>query len=261
MTLKTYFEKERLTLYNNDCLEVLATMGDESVPLIVTSPPYNLGGDPWYPEKKAKLHFSTNWPNAKIQHGYDLHGDAMNYNEYKSWQQDVIRELWRVLTPDGAIFYNHKPRVWRKKVWLPLDLLPDEVSLHQVIIWARNGGFNYTPTSYMPTHEWILLLTKPKFRLRDQSASGAGDVWGMAQARGNPHPAPFPIELPSTAIKTTGKELVFDPFSGSGTTLLAAKNAGIRGIGSEISEEYCKISEEHIFPNLPLFEENQSEEN
>jgi DNA modification methylase len=55
------------------------------------------------------------------------------------------------------------------------------------------------------------------------------------------HPAPFPIGIPTLAIETTSPDLVLDPFAGSGTTLRAASNAGIRSVGIEKSEHYCEL--------------------
>jgi hypothetical protein len=77
-----------------------------------------------------------------------------------AWQHDVISALWDKLADNGAIFFNHKPRVIGAKLWLPLELLPAETILRQIIIWARPGGMNFNPITFVPTHEWIMVLAK-----------------------------------------------------------------------------------------------------
>ena len=69
-------------------------------------------------------------------------------------------------------------------------------------------------------------------------------VWNLAPARRAGHPAPFPVELARRAIRlsTWPDEIVFDPFAGSGSTLLAARQLGRRAIGVERSERYCELA-------------------
>ena len=54
------------------------------------------------------------------------------------------------------------------KLWTPFELVPDEVVVRQVIVWARPGGMNFNPTAFVPTHEWVMMLAKPDFRLRSK---------------------------------------------------------------------------------------------
>ena len=63
---------------------------------------------------------------------------------------------------------------------------------------------------------------------------------------GGEHPAPFPLRLAALAVNTTNARLVVDPFSGSGTTLVAAKQAGRKAIGIELSERYCEIAAKRL---------------
>jgi modification methylase len=114
--------------------------------------------------------------------------------------------------------------------------------VRQVVIWKRAGGLNFSPTFYLPTHEWILILAKKAFRLKSKAASGAKDVWEITQERGNPHPAPFPVELPRKAIETTTAKVILDPFAGSGSTLAAAVLEGRKAIGIELEERWCEYT-------------------
>jgi modification methylase len=168
----------------------------------------------------------------------------MPWPEYVAWQREILMLCWGALSESGAIFYNHKPRVIGAQLWLPLELNPG-LPIRQIVIWSRPGGMNFNPTCYVPTHEWILILARESFRLKSKGASGVGDVWRIAPDR-NPHPAPFPLALPAHAIETTGAKIVLDPFCGSGTTLRAAKDAGIQAIGIERSEKYCQMAVDRL---------------
>lgn len=240
----TYYQDEFVTLYHGDCLDILPSLS--GVDLIVTSPPYNLGsiGESYGHYKEGQSHGSKDkW---KAGHhdgsgiGYDAHEDAMPAAEYAEWQRDVLAACWDALSDTGAIFYNHKPRPLGPNLWTPLELNPG-LPLRQIIIWARAGGMNYSPTYYVPTHEWIMVLAKPEWRLKSTGASGLGDVWRINQQPNSDHPAPFPIGIPARAIETTAPRLVLDPFAGSGTTLRAAADAGVKAIGIEKSERYCEL--------------------
>ena len=223
-----YYSDDHVTIYHGDCLELLPEMSD--VELVLTSPPYNLNGDG---NQSAGTYFRN------LADGYASHADNMPHEEYVSWQHDVIRALWSTLTDNGAIYYNHKPRVGGDRVRLPLDLVPHDLPIRQVVIWDRGSGFNRQFTYYVPTHEWVLLIAKPAFRTNTRSVD---DVWRIPFETGGEHPAPFPLSLATRAIGTTDAELVLDPFMGSGTTLRAAKDLGRKAIGIELSERYCEIA-------------------
>jgi DNA modification methylase len=238
-----YYQDEHVTLWHGDCLDVLPSVSD--VDLVVTSPPYNLGvttGGGFGHYKTGQTRGGQGKWGGTNKNGiaYDSHDDAMPPAEYESWQREVLRALWATLADAGAIFYNHKPRIQASSLWLPLALNPD-LPLRQVIVWARAGGMNFAPTHYVPTHEWLMVLAKPAWRLKSKAASGVGDVWRVPQESNPDHPAPFPLGIPARAIETTAPRLVLDPFAGSGTTLRAAKDVGVRAIGIEKSERYCEV--------------------
>lgn len=225
------------TLYNSDCLEVLPAL--RGVDAAITSPPYNLGGSPWPHLGNWKqgdgAGGKSKWRNgsdasAGVQYGE--HEDSIPHEKYVVWQHEVVSALWALLPEEGAIFYNHKPRVIGARVWLPIELIPSHVVMRQIVIWARPGGMNFNPTAFVPTYEWIMVLAKPKFRLKSKGVSGLGDVWSMAPDR-NPHPAPFPVLLPSKVLQATTFETIVDPFMGSGTTGVACARAGKKFIGIE----------------------------
>lgn len=231
-----------VVLYKGDCLAVLPMLAPGSVDLVITSPPYNLGGEPWphlghwKPGDGSGSGSKSKWRNGSdacggVQYGH--HSDDMPHADYVAWQHQILTECWRLLSPTGAIFYNHKPRVIGAKCWIPLELNPG-LPLRQIIIWARAGGMNFNPTAYVPTHEWIMVFAKPDFRLKSKGASGVGDVWSIPQEANVTHPAPFPLRLPTRIIETTKAKTILDPFMGSGTTGAAAMAAGKFFIGIEL---------------------------
>lgn len=232
------------TLYNEDCIERLRKTAEKSVDLIITSPPYNLGitTGGGFPSKKP-----GKWNGGALANGYNAtHSDALPYFDYCLWQKSFLLECWRVLTDTGAIFYNHKPRIQGGILQSPLVDLNPGLPVRQLIIWQRSGGINFSPSFYLPTTEWIILFAKPGFRLKSKGASGVGDVWKIHQDRGNPHPAPFPLELPMKILETTSGQLVMDPFMGSGTTGVACIKAERDFIGVEKDESYFSLAQTRI---------------
>lgn len=232
------------TLHCGDCLEVMRSMPPASVDMVFTSPPYNLGVSTGGGLKGAKN--SGKWVSSALANGYSCHDDAMDYGEYIEWQKSVLSECWRLLTDNGAIYYNHKPRVQAGLLQTPLDLNPG-LPVRQIVIWRRCGGINFSPSFYLPSHEWIVIFAKPGFRLKSKGASGVSDVWEIPQEIDSPHPAPFPVYLPHRAIETTSAQTILDPFMGSGSTGVACMELDRRFIGIEISQQYIdEIAEPRI---------------
>ena len=229
--VKPYYQDESVTLYNASCDEVLPSL--TGVSLVLTSPPYNLSGDG---HQIAGHEFDA------LTNGYATYGDSMSHSDYVAWQHEVVSGCWSALKDNGAILYNHKPIARGNAVKLPLDLIPEALPLRQVIIWDRGSGFNRNGAHYCPTHEWILLVAKESFRLRNRSVD---DVWRVPFESGkkNDHPAPFPLALARIAIDSASSagDLILDPFAGSGTTLVAAKQLGRRAVGIELDESYCEV--------------------
>lgn len=241
-----YYSDEFATLYLGDCLDVLPHLS--GVDMVFTSPPYNLGTAPGGSFGNGRGNMGGKWRTGALDGSgvtYDGHEDAMPPAEYVEWQHAVLRACWATLTDGGAIFYVHKPRVQATTLWTPLELNPG-LPVRQIVVWARAGGVNYSPAFYMPTHEWVVVFAKDGWRLKSQGASGVGDVWRVAQETNNDHPAPFPLGLPARAIESCAPALVLDPFAGSGTTLRAAKDAGVRAIGIERSEAYCEKAAQRL---------------
>ena len=240
-------------LWHGDCREVLPLLPDASADMVFTSPPYNLGNTTGggFPGKKLG-HYNAQsdmkargglgkWGGGGLADGYEDYDDAMPMDAYIDWQKETLRQCWRLLSENGAIYYNHKPRVLNGVAMLPLAYNPD-LPLRQIVIWARAGGVNFSPVAYLPTHEWVMILARPGFRLRDKGASGAGDVWYVPQEANTEHPAPFPLALPMRAIESTSCATVLDPFMGSATTGAACVALGRKFIGIERSTRFFDMA-------------------
>lgn len=263
--MRPYYQHAGITIYHGGCREVLPAL-DSQVDLVFTSPPYNLGNTTGggMPGKARMGHYAPTagytkrggmgkWSGGALADGYGAYRDDLPHAEYVAWQHETVRACWRLLTDRGAIFYNHKPRVLDGVLVPPITYIPPDLPIRQEIIWARAGGTNFSSAFYLPTHERIVVVAKPDWRLKSKGASGVGDVWYVPQEANTPHPAPFPLALPARAIETTAPGLVLDPFAGSGTTLRAARDAGVRAIGIEIEERYCEIAAKRLAQEvLPL---------
>ena len=230
--IEPYYEDKSAVIYLGDCMEILPEIRDVGV--VLTSPPYNSGNS----TNRTGVHF----PN--LAKGYEDYDDDMLHHEYVSWQQQVLRQCYRSLAKDGAIYYNHKPKVCGNNVRLPTELLPKELPLRQIIIWDRGSGHMRVPTFYVPTHEWIMVIARPDFRI---TSTATNDVWRIPFETNSPHPAPMPLSLARRVMGTTQRGgLVVDPFCGSGTTLVAAKEDGRPSIGIEISEKYAELAAKRL---------------
>lgn len=224
-----------------DALQEMKKFPDGSFDLVITSPPYNIKNSTGNGMKNGS---GGKWSNAALINGYSTYDDNMPYDEYCAWQRDCITEMMRLLKDDGAIFYNHK---WRVQNGLIQDRheIVSGFPVRQIIIWKRKGGINFNPGYFLPTYEVIYLIAKPDFRLTDK-ANRLGDVWEFPQEMKNNHPAPFPVALIERIISSTDAEIILDPFMGSGTTAVAARNLGRDFVGIEISQEYCEMSERRL---------------
>lgn len=232
------------TIICGKCEEVMKDIPSESVDLVITSPPYNLKNSTGNGMKDGR---GGKWSNAALINGYDNYDDNMPYDLYCKWQRECLTEMYRVLKPTGAIFYNHK---WRVQGGLIQDRheIVGGFPVRQIIIWKRQGGINFNRGYYLPTYEVIYLIAKPEFKLLPH-ASMFGDIWEFTQELNNPHPAPFPIQLIDRIITSTDAKVILDPFVGSGTVPVVARYLKRNYIGIDISPEYCKMAEERLKRN------------
>lgn len=224
-------------IFHSNTIEKLKELPCNSIDLGVTSPPYNKG------EK------NKGWLVKNVL--YDKALDKKDENVYQKEQIEVLNELYRIIKPGGSFFYNHKTR-WDRGIMLHPIMWLSKTNwvVRQEIIWDRMIAANIRGWRFWQVDERIYWLIKP------QNNDNIGDellskhalltsIWRFPPERDNPHPAPFPIELPTRVIHSIlndNEGIVIDPYSGSGTTLVAAKLLDKNYIGIDISEEYINFS-------------------
>lgn len=245
---------------------------DESVHLIVTSPPY----------------FDLKNYNTSENHSKNNQiGSPKNYKEYLDNLNKVWQECVRVLTPDGKIAINIMPiflsgketpferRVTKTSI---LDIenfmeSTEAMFLHSLYIWDKRkivrfssfGSYPY-PANIFSTYpyEWIIVFSKKgkrppvdkeikeksKLTSKEWQSWAINSMWEMqpAKAKQVGHPAPFPEELPKRIIKLYSffGDTVLDPFMGSGTAIKVAEDLGRVGIGYDINPDYIKLAKKNL---------------
>lgn len=225
-------------IYNEDCLQTMLRMEDESVDLIITSPPYNLGNN-HHTENKRHKPYDDDMPEA----------------EYQAWQLKVMHQLYRVLKNEGWLFYNHKNRIKQGKMITPYEwILKTSFILRQEINWF-NQSSNMDKCRFFPMTERIYCLAKGNAEMRNNL--NLTDDWHIGPVGTNDaHTRAFPEKLVSNIMACVAFETVYDPFCGSGTTLVIAEKAGKQWLGSEINASYTDLAIKRIHEErrqIPLF--------
>jgi len=234
--------------------ENMKEVPDESVHLVVTSPPYNVGK-----EYEADLTLA----------------------EWRALMGRVWAECWRVLVKGGRLAVNVASVARKPTVPLHFYVLEDMLALgfllRAEVIWNKDvsrgprtswGSFRSPSDPIIrDEHEYILIFSKGMFRRpnplqrpatisKEEFLLYTRSVWQM-RAEGRwaaVHPAVFPEELPSRLIQlyTFLGEVVLDPFMGLGTTAVAAKRLGRHYIGYEVNAEYCRVAEQRLAQEVLL---------
>lgn len=225
------------TLYLGDCLDIIPSLG--KVGAVVTSPPYNLGG--FHQE-------STKW-------AYDSISDDLPEHEYQAQQIDLLNTI-----DAGFVFYNHKERIVDGVAINPLDWLRHtKWKLLQTIVIDGKSTANVDKRRFFPVHEYVYVLgDEAGKKLNNQLCQTS--VWSLPKITrvGEQHPAAFHTDLPLNCVMSCDADVVLDPYMGSGTTGVAAVNAGRRFIGIEMSPKYFDIAVQRIknaYAQRQMFEE------
>lgn len=242
-----------------DSLETMKKLPDNSIDVIITSPPYNLRNSPssgsikYYSNRRDRLEKNATFKSSMLDHnGYDVHSDDMPYDEYVQWQKNCLTEMLRVLKPTGFIFYNHKSRVQKGLLQSRWEIVSN-FPVRQVITWWRGKTANDINDSYFFNNvEQIYFIAKQRKSYLKKGANKFGLVWQIHPAYDKKkfkHPAPFPLEIPDRcldSVNLTPDSIVLDPFMGGGSVAVSALNHGIHYIGIDLSPGYCQMAEERI---------------
>jgi len=220
-----YHKSDKGLLYYGDVLNEITAIPTESVDLIITSPPYNLGNNHHTGNKKTGC--------------YD---DYMPEDEYQQWQIEVINECYRVLKSGGSMFYNHKNRIKNGVQISPYEwLFKTDMLIKQEIVWV-NRSQNFDKIRFYPWTERVYWLTKsPKTKLFNNINHSDVFNWTPVGTKGA-HTRAFPIQMPLDIISCfPAAQSVLDPFMGSGTVARAAEIKGIYWVGIERDKNFCEI--------------------
>lgn len=236
-------------IYNEDCLEGMKRMPDNSVDMIITSPPYNfclrVRGDKYVRRSSNEV-----W-NGMLVNKYEHElADSLSMEDYETWQAECISEMLRICS--GIVFYNiqviagNKPAVFRL-----LGTFADRIK--DILIWDKKTAEPALKPGVLNSEfEIILAMSKEdcKSRLFEQATFERGtfsNIIRVGKNRGkNNHRAAFPVLLPQTIIHNFKGDTVFDPFMGSGTTAIAAIKEKRNFVGFELSKEYFDIANKRI---------------
>lgn len=232
-----------IKLYQGDCLEVMRDLPDNSVDLIVTSPPYNKGY--WSSNRNINNGFRTK--ARRIDYG--TFNDVMDPADYNSWQKRVIGECLRLLKPTGSMFYNHIDILKLHNTIHPLFVY--EFPVKQIIVWNRKNTPKLDKSYFFPVTEYVFWLKKTKdarVKFDRKKAKFTSNIWAISPDTKNDFPAPFPIELPTNCIEacTEVGDVVLDPFMGSGTTGVASKQLKRNFIGIELDKNFFESAKKRI---------------
>ena len=245
-----------IEIKNQDCLIGIRELPNNSIDLVVTSPPYNVNlGD-------NKYHKSP----------YDLYNDNKDHKEYIKWLEEIFAEIYHKLYSGGRVCINIGDGK-NGSVPTSSDIIQIMCKIGYIpithIIWNKSqignrtswGSFNSPSSPSFPTpFEHILVFCKENKKLQKIGKSDLTKEefieWSLALWQFAPetkqkrigHNAMFPEELPKRCIKMfSWKEAtILDPFNGAGTTAIVCKKLNRNYIGFEISKEYCNISEERL---------------
>ncbi|MBE0338718.1 site-specific DNA-methyltransferase [Paenibacillus sp. 23TSA30-6] len=255
-----FSEQNRVTLYQGDCLQFLESMPDESIQLIVTSPPYNVG--------KA-------------------YESIQPFGEYLQWQDSVIDLCIRKLKPSGSICWQvgnyvekkNKNEIYPLDIYLYHSFKSRGMQLRNRIIWHFGHGL-HASSRFSGRYETIMWFTKTDdyiFNLDpvrvpqkypgkkaykgekqgNYSSNPLGknpsDVWEIPNVNSNhiektEHPCQFPIALVNRLVQSMSNEndLVFDPFMGVASTQASALLNNRRTAGCETNLKYYNIAVDRV---------------
>lgn len=226
-----YYEDDTCTIYHGDALDVLPSLRPSSASLVVTDPPYVIGA------------VSAGNMASKSGGWADMMNSAL-------WFGAWYREVGRILHSTGAFwtFLN-----WRSVPVVLRAAIDSQLPVTSMMVWDKEWIGPGGTQGLRPAYELVALLAQPEFAIPDR---GVPDVWRhkVGSYKESGHPAEKPEPLVRRIITTSAVDgLVVDPFLGSGTTAVAAKNAGLSCLGIEAEERYCEIAAKRLSQEvLPL---------
>ena len=233
-------------VHNESCLDTLKKLPDNSINIVVTSPPYNMNlriRNGKYCSRQIVKELSTKYVD------FD---DNMPINDFYEFHSNVISELLRV---SDVIFYNIQIVTGSKRAFF--KIIGDfSDSLKDIIVWDKGVAQPAMASAVLNRQSELILVFDSKNAISRQfekcnfERGTLNDIWNIKRGKkiDKSHGAVFPEELVGTILKNFSNEndIVYDPFMGTGTTAVVSKKLNRRFIGSEINKNYCSIINDRI---------------
>lgn len=257
MESKIFWNRNGIKIVNDNILTT-ELIDDNSIDLVITSPPYNVD----------------------IQ--YNSHDDKLSYEDYLEFSKKWMSRVYKWLKDDGRFCLNiplDKNKGGQQSVGADLTCIAKEIGFkyHSTIIWNEGNISRRTawgswlsasaPYVIAPV-ELIVILYKKNWKKKSGSKKSTiskkefmewtNGLWTFSgeSKKKVGHPAPFPRELPKRCIKLFSfvDDTILDPFLGSGTTLIEAYINKRKGIGIEIDRSYCELTKKRMVSEAKINE-------
>ena len=232
--MKPYYQDKWVTIYHGDCREVLPELA-EKADMVFTDPPYSSGtrqasnriagnipkrGERWNPERAGII--------------WDTSFSSFGLSVFMNWFYRAIKNNMN----QGAHIYTFID--WRQYPLLTMSIEGAGLFINNLLIWDK--GVYALGGNYRSQHELIVYASNGV--ARPLSRHDLGNVLYSKRVSNGKHPTEKPTDLIKQIINITTviNDLTLDPFMGSGSTLVAARELGRRCIGIEIEEKYCEIA-------------------
>jgi site-specific DNA-methyltransferase (adenine-specific) len=235
-----YHKEPAVTLWHGDSLALLRSLPDASVDAVVTDPPYSSGGMHRSDRAQATSKKYTLTDTAKSYP--EFYGDNRDQRSFLLWSTLWMAECYRVTKPGGVLLSFVD--------WRQLPTLSDAIQCggwtwRGIIPWDKTEAARPQKGWFRSQCEYVLSASHGTLGKEQERGGGckAGLYRGSVVGSEKEHSTAKPIELMQWLLGVVpAGGTVLDPFCGSGTTLLAAKNLGYKSIGCEMSAEYCEIA-------------------
>ena len=238
---------EKNKIFNESCLDTLNRMKDDSIDIVITSPPYNMN------LRISKGEYRSRQIVKELSTKYSDFSDNLPIDEYFKFHSNVIKELLRV---SNVIFYNIQIVTGSKRAFFRII---GEYShfLKEIIVWDKGNAQPAMQQQVLNRRTELILVFEKDYPISRQFRKSAtfkrgtlDDLWEIKRDRSksSDHGAVFPEELVRKILINFSKkgDIVYDPFLGTGTTAVVAKKMNRYYIGSEISEKYINIARKRI---------------
>jgi DNA modification methylase len=226
--ITAYYEDEDITLYHGDTLEILPELDFHGVvSCVVTDPPYLIGA-----ASAGTMKGKTgSW------------ADAMNASH---WFSTWYRLVDRALTNDGLFwsFLN-----WRTLPVVMRAAIDAGIPITSMAVWDKQWIGPGGPQGLRPSYEMVALLAQPAAQIPDRGIPDIISIPSGGGTKPNGHPAEKPVAVKRRLLEisaTQPGDLVLDPFVGSGTAAIAARDRGCRFVGIEADEEWLRVAVRRI---------------